>query len=175
MNNNDVIEYIRENSKRPHAALIAEWLLTGYEVKVYYDDLEQYVICEEPEWRPERKYLLVKPKPAYRVFKLSQRTTSTVDRYENGTYSDNYKDDLEWLSDWIEYEPQSTVRWPNEYIKRIAEIDESAAQWVVNNVELNESNRNDLSSMFSFSSSPQGHEYWWNIYETLNASKLASS
>jgi len=61
MTNNDVIEYIRQNSKHTHAELIAEWLLTGCEVKVYYDDLEQYVICEEPRWSPECKYLLVQP------------------------------------------------------------------------------------------------------------------
>jgi len=175
MNNNDVIEYIRQNSKHPHAALIAEWLLTGCEVEVYYDDPEEYIICEEPTWYPESKYRLVKRKPAYRVFKLFKRTTSTVDRYENGTYSDNYNENLEWISDWIEYDPEPTPKWPDRHIQRIAEIDESAAQWIVDNIKLNKSDSSNLWEMFVWGTTPQGHAYWDSIYKTLNASKLASS
>lgn len=175
MNNNDVIEYIRQNSKHTHAELIAEWLLTGCEVIFLDEALGERFTCENPSWLPERKYLLVKRKPAYRVFKLFKRTTSTVDRYENGTYSENYNENLEWISDWIEYDPDPTPKWPDEYIQRIAEIDQSAAQWIVDNIDPNEADLDHLSSMFTWSESPQGHDYWENIYQTLNASKLASS
>jgi hypothetical protein len=173
MNNNDVIEYIRVNSKHPHAALMVEWLLTGCEVKVYYDDLEQYVICENPTWRSECDYLLSQPKPVCRVYLRTTGYPATVERFPDGTYSENYNENLEWISDWIEYDPEPTRKWPNEYIKRIAEIDQSAAQWIVDNI--NEDNWNNLLFMFVWRETQQGHEYWQNIYQTLNASKLASS
>lgn len=176
MNNNDVIEYIRQNSKHTHAELIAEWLLTGCEVEVYRDDLERYVTCENPTWLPEYKYCLVKPKPVYRVyFDKHSGLTGTVERNSDGTYSENYNENLEWISDWIEYDPDPTPKWPDEYIQRIAEIDQSAAQWIVDNIDPNEADLDHLSYMFTWSESPQGHDYWENIYQTLNASKLASS
>ena len=172
MNNNDVIEYIRQNSKHTHAELIAEWLLTGCEVKFLDEDLVELFTCENPTWLSERKYILVKPKPAYRVYLTQSGNAGMVERDGfDPTLESNYN----WISDWIEYESVPEIKWPNEYIKRIAEIDESAAQWIVDNIKLNEANSASLWSMFTWKQTPQGHDYWDNIYQTLNASKLASS
>ena len=171
MNNNDVIEYIRQNSKHPHAALIAEWLLTGCEVKFLDEGLGEMSTCENPAWLPEYKYSLVKPKPACRVYLRTTGHPATVERFPDGTYSENYNENLEWISDWIEYDPELTPEWPNEYIKRIAEIDESAAQWIVDNGHIN----GTVGNMFTWERTPQGFNYWSNIDQTLNASKLASS
>lgn len=135
MTNNDVIEYIRQNSKHTHAELIAEWLLTGWEVKFLDEALGEMFTCENPAWVPEYKYCLVKPKPACRVYLRTTGYPATVDRYEDGTYSDNYNENLEWISDWIEYDPEPTPKWPNEYIQQIAEIDQSAAQQLSIDIE----------------------------------------
>lgn len=171
MNNNDVIEYIKNNSKHPHAALMVEWLLTGCGVETWYEDIREWVICKNPVWYLERDYSLIRPKPACRMYLGITGTPATVERYPDGTYSSNYDENLNWLSDWIEYDPQPTVKWPNEYIQRIAGIDESAAQWIVDNGHIG----TYLRAMFTWKQTPQGHDYWENIDQTLNASKLASS
>lgn len=157
MNNNDVIEYIRNNSKHPHAALIAEWLLTGCEVEYWHIDRE-WVLTDSPSWSNQRKYRLVKPKPAYRVY-LDEHPR-IVERFPDGTYSMNYKDNLQWLSDWIEYDMS---KWSNEYIQKVAEIDESAAQWLVDNGHID----GEIRRMFVWGDTPQGHDYWENIDSKL--------
>lgn len=172
MNNNDVIEYIKNNSKHPHAALIAEWILTGCEVIVRNNDLCDWITCPNPMWLREHKCRLVQPKPAYRVYLTQSGQPGIVER--DGfdlTLESNYN----WLSDWIDYDRQPTVKWPNEYIQRIAEIDEYAAQWIVDNIKLNDPNSASLWTMFTWGKTPQGYDYWSSIDQTLNASKLASS
>lgn len=175
MNNKEVIKYVKNNSKHPHAALIVEWLLTDCEVKVWNNSPGEWLICDYPKWSPDCKYLLVKPKPACRVYLRTTGYPATVERFPDGTYSPNYNENLEWLSDWIEYDTLPKVEWPNEYIQRIAEIDEYAAQWIVDNIKLNDPNSASLWTMFTWGKTPQGYDYWRRIDQTLNASILASS
>ncbi len=179
MNNEQVIKYISERSKDPHAALIAEWLLTGRDVE-YLTNNEEWVTATRPDWSPAVKYRLVKPKmkPAYRVYKSDDSDlTGTVDRHPDGSLSSNYRDDLNWLSDWIEYDPDPK-HWPTPLVKRIAAIDIKAAGWIVDHWDelLNDKyslggdysrESQYLCGMFFWEPSEHGDKYWRKISHRL--------
>lgn len=185
MNDKDqaAIDHVASVSKNPHAAMIVKQLITGWNVEFEYAAGE-WRISANPSWSPGSKYRLIEPKPAkpaYRVYKRKgQRETYTQDRFNDGKLSYlNNPEVVEFLSDWIEYDPPK--KWPTPLVERIAAIDLDAAQWIVDNWDelLNdrylecfgvsmESDR--LKTMFAWSSSPQGKEYWYAISKQLGES-----
>lgn len=178
MNNRDqdVIDYIASVSKHPHAVMIVEWLITGWDVskRGWNEKLEN------PIWSPNVEYELIKPKPpkpAYRVYK-SGSLTFTVDRYIDGRCSYGNDPDLDWLTDWIEYDQDpDAIKWPTPLCERIAAIDLQAAKWIVGNWDnllddnytLNSYNRESstLVEMFYWAESPQGIHYWEEMSNKL--------
>ncbi|MBP9871397.1 MAG: hypothetical protein KBC53_07835 [Nitrosomonas sp.] len=125
----DAINYIASVSKHKHAAIIAKWLITGWDVEFKNQNVK-WVTNPYPYWHESNEYRLIEPKPpkpAYRVY-IVGTITNTVDRYADGTYSTNYHKDRDWLSDWIEYDTESTPKkWPTPLVERIAAIDIKAA------------------------------------------------
>jgi hypothetical protein len=181
----DAIAHIASVSKHPHAPVIVEWLLTGYQVE-YFEDNGPWNLCYEyPVWYKENKYLIVYPKikPAYRVYRYKgESVTCTQDRFTDGTESPlDFPHDTEFLSDWIEYdEPKN---WPTPLVERIAAIDLEAAQWIVDHwdellddrytkdspdgIVVYSRESNELNKMFSWGASGR-IGYWINIYKQLN-------
>lgn len=169
MNNEQAIKYISENSKNPHAAMIAEWLLTGWDVE-YLTNNEEWAPANRPSWNHYTKYRLVR-KPAYRVYIDKDGDVMCARRSADGAISQGFKE-VKWLSDdWIEYDPK---QWPTPLVERIAAIDIKAAEWIVDNWdELLEDrytrggtyrrDSNTLGNMFFFGSPPQGIMYWADI------------
>lgn len=182
MNDKDqaAIDHVASVSKNPHAAMIVKQLITGWSVEFEYAAGE-WRISAYPSWSPGSKYRLIEPKPAkpaYRVY-WGENSTNTVDRLPNGSLSHGIPEGAEWISDWIEYDPPK--KWPTPLVERIAAIDLDAAQWIVDNWDelLNdrylecfgvsmESDR--LKTMFAWSTSPQGKEYWYAISKQLGES-----
>lgn len=166
----EAISHIASVSKHPHAARIVEWLITGCDVERKIND--KLIIEWFPSWFPHDEYRLVYPKikPAYRVYRLSDGLTSTIDRMQDGTLT-NTNPNLPWVSDWIEYDEPTPKKWPTPLIERIAAIDIKAAEWIVDNWDdlledryTNKGrysrNSNRLISMFSWNDSDNSYD--WN-------------
>jgi len=182
MNDKDqaAIDHVASVSKNPHAAMIVKQLITGWSVEFEYAAGE-WRISANPSWSPGSKYRLIEPKPAkpaYRVYG-GENGTNTVDRLPNGSLSHGIPEWAEWISDWIEYDQPK--KWPTPLVQRIAAIDLDAAQWIVDHWDDllderysegvtagRESGR--LCSMFTWSSSTQGKEYWYAISKQLGES-----
>lgn len=131
MNNEQVIKYISDHSKNPHAAMMVEQLLTGWDVE-YLTNNEEWVTATRPNWSPAVKYRLVKPKqkPAYRVYRfLTGKNTHTQERDSQGIES-ALPDGAIILQSWKEYDPEPK-QWPTPLVERIAAIDLDAANWIV--------------------------------------------
>jgi len=177
MNNEQVIKYVSENSKNPHAAMMVEQLLTGWDVELE-DQPNSWVKDPNTIWHPLVKYRLVKPKmkPAYRVFRLAGETRPRV-QYRNADGSESStlltNTTAVCLTDWVEYDPEPK-QWPTPLVERIAAIDIEAAEWIVDNWdELLEDrytrggtyrrDSNTLGNMFFFGSPPQCSMYWADI------------
>jgi len=128
MNEKDhaAIDHVASVSKHPQAEIITKWLITGWEVK-RKDGIR---IDGNPYWHIDIEYYLIEPKPAkpakpaYRVYKLTDGGTSTIDKG-----IDVIPDGAEWLTDWIEYDLPK--KWPTPLVERIAAIDIKAAEWIV--------------------------------------------
>ena len=175
---NDAINHIASVSKHKHAALIAKWLITGWIVE-FKNISGDWCKDKYPGWGKETEYRLIEPKPpkpAYRVYQ-EYILTGTVDRYSDGTYSANYHENLDWLTDWIEYDPDPK-RWPTPLVERIAAIDIKAAEWIVDHWDdlLDDRYTNEgehsrysetLTRMFLWSNSPQGSKSWREISDKL--------
>ena len=162
----EAIAHIASVSKHPHAAMMAEWLITSCEVKL------DGKVNNNPYWHKDYKYELVYPKtkPAYRVYRYKgERGTNTQDRFENGSLS--HIGDITqvvFMGDWAEYQ-----KWPTPLVERIAAIEPEAAQWIVDNWDdlvAGKYTRRDcnattdiLLTMFHWTRSPQGHDYWRHI------------
>lgn len=177
LNNEQVIKYIAENSKHTHAAIIAEWLITGWQVE-FHSTSGRWLEASIPNWGKDTKYRLVKPqiKPAYRLYKYkNQRGSCAQNRYEDGTISHHVNDkDVIWLTpDWIEYDTEPK-KWPTPLVKRIAAIDIKAAEWIVDNWDelltdkyiykgrySRDSTR--LDQMFCWAESDYDEDYWYDI------------
>lgn len=171
------IDHVASVSKNPHAALIVKQLITGWPVMIK----EKGKIIDNPFELKNYEYELIEPKPAkpaYRVYG-GENGTNTVDRLPNGSLSHGIPDGAEWLGEWIEYDPPK--KWPTPLVERIAAIDLYAAQWIVDHWddlldikyqvcvdEGRESYR--LKTMFAWSTSPQGKEYWYAISKQLGES-----
>lgn len=172
------IDHIASVSKNPHAAMVVKWLITGWDV-VYKGQKDR---LPHPCWSKDDEYELIEPKPAkpaYRVYKRNDDiTTYTQDRYVSGNTSHIHNiDDVEWISDWVEYDPPK--KWPTPLVERIAAIDIKAAEWIVDNWDdllddvyvTNDGYSRDserLIYMFCWKNSPQGSQYWNNIDNKLN-------
>ena len=171
----DAINHIASVSKHKHAEIIAKWLITGWDVKL--KGFDERLEC--PSWLNNVEYELIEPKPpkpAYRVYQ-AYILTGTVDRYSDGTYSANYHENLDWLTDWIEYDPDPK-KWPTPLVARIAAIDIKAAEWIVDHwdelLEVKYIGSNNYSrdsdrllEMFVWNKSDQGHLYWRSIADKL--------
>jgi len=168
----EVIQYVSKRSKRPHAAMVVEWLLTGKEVMCNGFSIDY------PSWYPDDDYEFKPQKPAYRVYRDGD-LTSTVDRLADGTLTDD-RDNFDWLSDWIEYDQgQNQYKpWPSELVERISKINLEAAEWLRDNWDelLDEKysscvsvgrDSTKLHSMFYWEPSPQGNNYWESIATQL--------
>lgn len=182
MNNEQVIKYISENSKHPHAEIIAEWLLTGRDVEFHSQKSGHWREASTPNWRKDTKYRLVKQKikPAYKVYKYKNQLGSCAqDRYEDGTISHHVNDkDVIWLTpDWVEYDPEPK-KWPTPLVECIAAIDIKAANWIVDNWDdllldkytykgrySRESDR--LGKMFCWAKASLDEGYWYDISQKL--------
>lgn len=174
----DAINHIASISKHKHAAIIAKWLITGWDVEFKNQNVK-WVTTPDPYWHESNEYRLIEPKPpkpAYRVYQ-AYILTGTVDRYSDGTYSANYHENLDWLTDWIEYDPDPK-KWPTPLVERIAVIDIDAAQWIVDHWDelLEDRYTNEgkhsrysetLRNMFSWIESDQEGKYWLEISEKL--------
>ena len=178
MNDKDqaAIDHVASVSKHPHAAMIVKWLITGWEVK-----LKNYEgAIDNPIWLEQNEYELIeqKPaKPAYRVYiEKGDNEPETVRREMYDKYKDSYDDKVEWISDWIEYDPPK--KWPTPLVERIAAIDLEAAQWIVDhwddlltdkytNYGMHKRESNILKNMFSWIESPQYGYYWEAISKKL--------
>ena len=169
----EAIAHIASVSEHPHAAMIAEWLITGCEVRAKMSQ----EILEPPSWFKDISYELVyqKIKPAYRVYRYKgDSVTYTQDRSTDGTESTlDFPHDTEFLSGWIEYDPEPN-KWPTPLVERIADIDIKAAEWIVDNwddlLESRYTNKGNYSReneqlviMFDWSKSDQGFQYWNEI------------
>ncbi len=179
----DAINHIASVSKHKHAALIAKWLITGCKVEFKNFKLE-WEKAKHPGWLERHEYRLIEPKPpkpAYRVY-IVGTITNTVDRYADGTYSINLIEGINWLTDWIEYDPDQK-KWPTPLVERIAAIDIDAAQWIVDHwddlLENRYTNKGEhsrvsdkLLSMFSWIESDQGGYYWRDIADKLGEEKI---
>lgn len=190
----EAIAHIASASKHPHAAMIAEWLITDCDVEISnnkgWDLIEQPT---QPAWSRNFIYRLVYPKikPAYRVYRLPDGLTSTVDRMKDGTLT-NTNHDLPWVSDWIEYDDQTQDnklnttnfikhrslnlerKWPTPLVERIAAIDIKAAEWIVDNWDdlvarkyNGDPESRTLHCMFTWCKTPQGTDYWLEISKQL--------
>jgi len=183
----EIIEHVSKKSKHPHAAMIVEWLLTGKEVMCFGS------IVEYPAWYPNDEYEFKPQKPAYRVYRDGD-LTSTVDRLDDGTLTDD-RDNFDWLTDWIEYDPVKSIKtyegfgsvntkirrfkpYPSELVERISKINLGAAEWLRDNWDelLDEKYSRYVSvgrystklhSMFYWKPSPQGNDYWESIATQL--------
>jgi hypothetical protein len=171
MNDKDqaAIDHVASVSKHPHAAMIVKQLITGWSVEFEYA-VGEWKISDYPSWAYDIKYRLIEPKPAkpaYRVYKLTETTTTTIDRG-----LDTIPDDVEWLGDWIEYDPPK--KWPTPLVERIAAIDIKAAEWIVDHWDdllddrytyKNNYSRDcgTLNHMFDWEATPQGSKYWESI------------
>lgn len=177
MNKEQVIKYISENSKNPHAAIIAEQLLTGWDVE-YLTNNEEWVTATRPNWSPTVKYRLVKPKikPAYRVYIDKSGDTLCARLSADGTISQAFKE-VKWLSDWTEYDPDPK-QWPTPLVERIAAIDRDAANWIVENWDVLLEDKYSLGgnysresrylcTMFFWEESDLGDKFWRDISKKL--------
>jgi len=175
MNEKDqaAIDHVASVSKHTHAAMIVKQLITGWSVEFEYA-IGEWKIIDYPSWAHDIKYRLIEPtpaKPAYRVYKLTHGGTSTIDKG-----IDVIPDGAEWLTDWIEYDLPK--KWPTPLVERIAAIDIKAAQWIVDHWDdllddkysvygLHSRESKILNTMFRFSMSPQGYDYWCDIRDKL--------
>ncbi len=171
MNDKDqaAIDHVASVSKHPHAAIIVKWLITGWKVRAKMSE----EIIEAPHWISNVSYELIEPNPAYRVFiEPGDGEPRTVTRKHYNKHSDSYDGKVEWISDWIEYDPPK--KWPTPLVERIAAIDLEAAQWIVEHWDdlLNDDysckgrySRESviLTSMFDWSESDKGVMFWSNI------------
>lgn len=171
------IDHVTSVSKNPHAAMIVRWLVTGWDVKRKDDD----IILQAPHWIEGVEYELIEPKPAkpaYRVYKdRNMPGTYTQDRDINGKVTQIcFEDNVEFISDWIEYDPPK--KWPTPLVERIAAIDIKAAEWIVDNWDdlltykytndgMHKRESNILKNMFSWIQSPQYGYYWDRISKEL--------
>lgn len=174
----DAINHIASVSKHKHAAIIAKWLITGWIVE-FKNISGDWCKNKYPGWGKETEYRLIEPKPkkpAYRVYKTGN-IANTVIRFEDGSYTSNYKENLDWLTDWTEYYPDQK-KWPTPLVERIAAIDIKAAEWIVDHWDellddrytiKGEHSRDSekLKRMFSWIQSDQGWFYWRDIAEKL--------
>lgn len=180
MNDNDqaAIDHVASVSKHPHAAMIVKWLITGWDV-IRKDDPDNIIIS--PRWHKGEEYELIEPKPAkpaYRVFiEPNDGEPKTVTRKHYDKHNDSYDGKVEWISDWIEYDPEPK-KWPTPLVERIAAIDIKAAQWIVEHWDdllddkytqkgrySRESSR--LDSMFPWRFSEISEDVWFDISKKL--------
>ena len=139
--------------------------------------------AHEIEWQTPNVLLRkIKPKkPAYRVYR-NKNNGSTYTRDAIDCPRDDHISsyNYEWISDWIEYDPEPK-KWPTQLVERIAAIDIKAAEWIVDRWDdlLEERYSGSVSggreshklrSMFQWSESPQGKEYWYAISKQLGES-----
>ena len=181
MNDKDksAIDHVASVSKHPHAAMIVKWIITGWDVEHEYVAGE-WRITGSPSWSPGSKYRLIEPKPAkpaYRVYIDPINGNPAIVR--RSTYDIDYKSydgKVEWLTEWKEYDQPK--KWPTPLVERIAAINLEAAQWIVDHWDdlLEERYSGSVSggreshklrSMFQWSESPQGKEYWYAISKQL--------
>lgn len=172
------IAHIASVSREPHAEIRSEQLITGAKVEIRTPS-GNWSEKHYPLWLSEAQYSLVYPKikPAYRVYKLNDRQTTTVDRDSAGRILEHLDlEGVEWLGDWVEYDEPK--KWPTPLVERIAAIKPEAAEWIVENwddllddkyVTKDNYSRDSgmLISMFCWEASPQGTQYWNNIDNKL--------
>lgn len=170
----DAINHVASVSNNPHAAMIVKWLITGCKVK----RKDSRIAIECPSWLPEVEYELIEPKPAkpaYRGYIDRDGEVFTARRSADGNINQAFEA-IEWLSDWIEYDPPK--QWPTPLVERIASIDLKAAEWIVDHWDdlldnkytcsgLDAANSKTLISMFGWHLSPQGRKYWKEISQKL--------
>lgn len=58
-----------------------------------------------------------------------------------------------------------------DLVDRIRAIDNYAAGWMMNNIEIIDKNADELSLMFIWGDSPQGYDYWLDIASKLMEQK----
>lgn len=103
----EAIAHIVKMSRHPHAKMIAEWLITGYKVEFLNVHKKDWLEITNPSWEHATQYRFINLKPAYRVFKYKNgEETCTQDRYVTGEVS--YIEDVEWFSNWVEYDLSNT-------------------------------------------------------------------
>lgn len=173
--NQSAIDHVTSVSKHPHATMIVKWLITGWDV-VYKGHKDKLV---HPCWVKDEEYELIEPKPAkpaYRVYMNKDGDTFSATRYPDGTIYQAFTKDVEWLSDWKEYDLPK--KWPTPLVERIAAIDLEAAQWIVDHwddlLEDKYTYKNNysrdcdkLTHMFDWETPPQGTAYWGSISDKL--------
>jgi len=178
MNDKDqaAIDHVASVSNNPHAAMIVKQLITGWDLKSNITG----TIIKNTTWVDGSEWQLIEPKPAkpaYRVYiEPGDGEPKTVTRKHYDKHSDSYDNKVEWISDWIEYDPPK--KWPTPLVERIAAIDIKAAEWIVDHWDdlldrkyVTEDNYSRdskvLLSMFCWKASPQGVQYWNNIDNKL--------
>lgn len=178
MNDKDqaAIDHVASVSKNPHAAMIVKWLITGWDVRFRQGNGD---MCSTTAvtWNPGTYYELIEPKPdkpAYRVYMDKDGNTFTATRYPDRTIYQEFTKDVEWLSDWIEYDQPK--KWPTPLVERISAIDIKAAQWIVDNWDdLLLDDRYTRKGMYDRESNLLSHSFDWsesdidaNIWEEIS-------
>ena len=174
----EAIAHIASVSKEPHAEMRAEQLITGAKVEWKpCDDSSEWETTDHPVWGLGNEYRLVyqKIKPAYRVYRVKAHGSTYTRDSIDGIRDNSLTDKSEWISDWIEYDEPK--KWPTPLVERIAAIDITAAEWIVEHWDdlvaekytRGSSNiKNDyLMHAFAWDMTPQGQGYWESINDRM--------
>lgn len=183
------IEYVSGHSKNPHARIIVEALLTNKQLQAKVNG--EWVDVQEREYR-----IKPDPLPWFRVGILREVGRFVAVKVNNTPNEKNLEEKenfVEWKTERIEYgnyvespykvglkDPGDKGRWPSYLVKRVAEIDIKAANFLRDEWETISRNyrhglyqhykveeETDLFRLLGAALSPQRKSYWANIARQL--------
>lgn len=147
-------------------------------IKTWYivNSITGGITDESCAWEAPAK--VVKKKFRVALFKeLSTSKTYTVSIDTQDGADSLYKQShfVKFLTDWIEYDDEFV--WPSPLVARIAQVDLKAAEWLCENFhqlhkysavpDKDFKSVEALSNLFCWDMSPQGNDYWKEVYQKL--------